>query len=201
MKTVVVDSTKTILAMILFLGLSIYFQYRNVKQIDVKEVKEEIFKQMIEEKGVNELELETISDDILKKEFNNIIVEKSLSAILVAPVLEEILFRYGLYQFLKYFLSPLHALIISSCFFSFVHSNNHINTYIDTEESINKTIYMNHISMTFFAGLLLGLIFEEYGLYTSILTHSFLNFLPDYLYFFASEDEIRDFKKKIIHKK
>jgi hypothetical protein len=194
MKTVVVDSTKTILAMILFLGLSIYFQYRNVKQIDVKEVKEEIFKQMIEEKGVNELE--TISDDILKKEFNNMIVEKSLSAIVVAPFLEEIIFRYGLYQFLKYSLTPLHALIISSCFFSFVHSNNHINSYIYTEEPMNKTIYMNHLSMTFFAGLLLGLIFEKYGLYTSILTHSFLNFLPDYLYFFATEDEIRDLKKK-----
>lgn len=79
-------------------------------------------------------------------------------AVVLAPVSEELVFRRGIYRFLKGKISPLAALTVSSLLFAMIHFN--IQSFL----------------ALFTLGMLLGRAYERTGsVATPILYHSFFN--------------------------
>lgn len=94
-------------------------------------------------------------------------------AVFLAPVSEELIFRAGIYRFLKHRLSPLLALIISALLFSALHFN--VNSFLPL----------------FTLGLLFGRAYERTGnILVPILFHALFNLNTVLLVRFIPDSEI-----------
>lgn len=174
---------------LVFICISMFLQYFATFKMNLLDVKYKKFQEIIKQDSskTNKEVLEQMNTDVILESFGSVIV---------APVTEEIIFRYGFYQFLKYIVTPIESLVISSILFSFVHSMNHIVSYNESNEKIDTLLYINHLLITFFGGLAFGLTFEKYGLYGAILLHAFLNSVAT-LYYLSSNEEIEGFRKRL----
>lgn len=93
-----------------------------------------------------------------------------LSAILIAPVVEELIFRYPL-QKINNESIKLFAYILSSILFGLIHIINY-----ELSESHLKYILVI-TSPQIFTGFILGFIRLKYGFWYGVLNHSLYNFI------------------------
>lgn len=176
-----------------FVCISIFFQYFSTFKMNLLHIKYKKFEEIIQQ------DLFKTNEELLE-EMNSDVILESFDSVIVAPITEEIIFRYGFYQFLKYIVNPVESLIISSIFFSFVHSMNHIVSYNETNDKFDAILYINHLLMTFFGGIAFGLTFEKYGLYGAILLHAFVNSVATF-YFLTKKEEVELFRKQFFENK
>jgi len=175
---------------LIFVCISMFLQHLSIFKMNILELKYIKFQEIIEQDS-------SLTNKELLEEINRDIILGSFDSVILAPITEEIIFRYGFYKFLKYIVTPTESLIISSIFFSFVHSMNHIISYNESNEKIDTFLYINHLLLTFSGGLAFGLTFEKYGLYGAILLHAFLNSVATF-YFLTNKEEIELFRKQFI---
>lgn len=91
-----------------------------------------------------------------------VIVSLTFAACFVAPLVEEYLFRYFLYDYLlknKFKINMYLSAIISSLIFAFLHDS------------------VSGIVNAFIAGLIFTYIYQKYGLWYSVLTHFIFNLI------------------------
>ena len=93
-----------------------------------------------------------------------------LSAVLIAPFIEELIFRYPL-QKVKNKQYRIILYIVSSLLFGFIHIINY-----DLNESHLKYLFII-TSPQIFTGFVLGFIRLKYGFWYSVLNHSLYNFI------------------------
>lgn len=105
----------------------------------------------------------------IKKNFNNNLFFNFFLIIIVAPIIEEIVFRGLFYKTLKNFLPFVQASIISSLIFAIIHEN------------------ILSLTILFLLSLYLTWIYERTNsILYSILTHSIFNFLNLLLIYIGS---------------
>lgn len=101
----------------------------------------------------------------------------SLTIILLAPLIEETLFRGFLQSYLRKYLGSKHALVLTALCFSFFH-------YSPEQKIANLPI----IASLFALSLFLGLVYEKSGsLFSSILLHSGFNTFNLFNLYFLSD--------------
>ena len=105
----------------------------------------------------------------IKKNFNNNLLFNFFLIIIVAPIIEEIVFRGLFYKTLKNFIPFVQASIISSLIFAIIHEN------------------ILSLTILFLLSLYLTWIYERTNsILYSILTHSIFNFLNLLLIYIGS---------------
>ena len=105
----------------------------------------------------------------IKKNFNNNLFFNFFLIIIVAPIIEEIVFRGLFYKTLKNFIPFVQASIISSLIFAIIHEN------------------ILSLTILFLLSLYLTWIYERTNsILYSILTHSIFNFLNLLLIYIGS---------------
>jgi membrane protease YdiL (CAAX protease family) len=122
-------------------------------------------------------------DKWLKVERNPMILSQIVISIILAPFIEEVLFRYHLFLFLSQYLDLLYVKIIVAIFFGLVHLTNSYYTY-----DVPMIIY---IKQSLF-NIVLGYILSDYvdRIMIAILLHAYYNSIClIYVYFMPLKQE------------
>ncbi|MEM5869867.1 MAG: type II CAAX endopeptidase family protein, partial [Candidatus Aenigmatarchaeota archaeon] len=95
-----------------------------------------------------------------------------LEGVIIAPIVEELLFRFGVITVL--FKTSLFGILTSVVLWSLAH---YLGEHLTKLTKYHRSIY--GISHTFFSGSLFAIIYiiTDFNLFTSIFAHSFYNFL------------------------